>query len=150
MSFHNFELEWYQSQFERTVEFNLADSSVQCVRMHELLNDTEADEVLHANLFYPEVNGTGLLRQRIAALYRGADAGNILVTTGASEANNIICATLLKPGDEVIVISPGYRQVWGLAKNMGCRVKEAVLRPEDKWRLDLDRLDALCSRSTKL
>ena len=31
MDFQNFELETFQSQFERTVEYNLADSSVKCV-----------------------------------------------------------------------------------------------------------------------
>ncbi len=150
MPFQPFELEHYQSQFERTVEYNLADSSVQCARMPELLNDSEADELLRTGLSYPEVNGTGLLRQRVAGLYREATPGNILVTVGASQANSMVCSTILKPSDEVIVITPGYRQVWGLAKNLRCRVKEVVLRPEDHWKLDLDRLATLCTPSTKL
>jgi aspartate/methionine/tyrosine aminotransferase len=150
MPFQPFELEHYQSQFERTVEYNLADSSVQCANMRELVNDLEAEQLLRLTLFYPEVNGTRLLRERIAALYHGAGPGNIIVTVGASQANSLICSTLLEPGDEVIVISPGYRQVWGLAKNLGCRVKEAVLRPEAQWKLDLDLLNALCTDSTKL
>jgi aspartate/methionine/tyrosine aminotransferase len=148
--FHTFDLEHYQSQFERTVEYNLADSSVQCVNTHELVSDAEAGELLHVPLYYPEVNGTELLRERIAALYPDATANNVLVTVGASQANSIISSTLLEPGDEVIVISPGYRQVWGLAKNLGCRVQEVELRPEDNWQLDLDRLDSLCNKSTKL
>src|SRR5690349_8010336 len=148
--FHTFDLEHYQSQFERTVEYNLADSSVQCVNMRELLSDAEAKELLHVPLYYPEVNETELLRERIAALYPDATRDNVLVTVGAAQANSIICSTFLEPGDEVIVISPGYRQVWGLAKNLGCRVHEVELRPEDNWQLDLDRLDSLCNKSTKL
>jgi aspartate/methionine/tyrosine aminotransferase len=120
------------------------------VRMSELLDDAEAAELLRMSLFYPEVNGTALLRQRIAALYRGASAENVLVTVGASQANSLICSTLLKPGDEVVVVSPGYRQVWGLAKNLGCRVKEVVLSPDDEWRFGAERLEALCTNSTKL
>lgn len=150
MRFQPFDLEQYQSQFERTVEHNLADSSVQCLKMHELLNDSEANELLHIGLYYPEVNGTAVLRQKIAALYRAATPENILVTVGASQANSLICSALLKSGDEVVVVSPGYRQVWGLAKNLGCRVRELVLHPEDQWKLDLDHLHTLCSRSTKL
>ncbi len=150
MPFQIFDLERYQSQFERTVEYNLADSSVQCLRMHELLNSTETGELMHTNLYYPEVNGAALLRQKIASLYTRATPENVLVTVGAAQANNLICSTLLKPGDEVIVTSPGYRQVWGLAKNMGCKVREFVLRPEDHWRPNLDVLDAMCSSSTKL
>ena len=99
--------------------------------------------LLELPLYYPEVNGTTLLRERIAALYPNASAANVLVTVGAAQANWMVCNTLLEPGDEVIVVSPGYRQVWGLAKNAGCRVKETHLRPENNWRLNLDELESL-------
>jgi len=149
MDFQNFELEYFQSQFERTVEYNLADSSVECTDVRALLGD-DAAPLLSLPLPYPEVNGTALLRERIAALYPQAGPGNILVTVGAAQANWMVCSTLLDPGDEVIVISPGYRQVWGLAKNSGCRVHEVRLHAEDNWRLDLDRLESLASNKTKL
>jgi aspartate/methionine/tyrosine aminotransferase len=140
MSFHNFELEHFQSQFERTVEYNLADSSVECAGVRDLLGD-DATPLLELPLYYPEVNGTALLRERIAALYPDAKANNVLVTVGAAQANWMIAATLLGPGDGVVVISPGYRQIWGLAKNLGCIVKEVHLQPDNNWRLDLDRLE---------
>src|SRR5262249_16644106 len=124
MQFHNFELEYFQSQFERTVEINLADSSVKCANVSDLLLGEESRPLLELPLYYPEVNGTGLLRERIAALYPETSAGNVLVTVGAAQANWMVSSTLLQPGDEVVVVSPGYRQVWGLAKNLGCRVKE--------------------------
>ena len=150
MPFQPFELEHFQSQYERTVEINLADSSVQCVNTAELVNAVEAHELLTLPLYYPEVNGTRRLRERIAALYPGADAGNILVTVGASQANSMVCSTLLEPEDEVVVVSPGYRQVWGLAKNLGCRVREVELNPDNGWAIDLDRVDSLCSNATKM
>ncbi len=150
MQFQNFELEYFQSQFERSVEINLADSSVKCANVSDLLAGEDPRPLLEMPLYYPEVNGTGLLRDRIAALYRNASANNVLVTVGAAQANWMICSTLLDPGDEVIVVSPGYRQVWGLAKNLGCRVKEAQLRRENKWRLDLNELEALVTPRTKL
>jgi aspartate/methionine/tyrosine aminotransferase len=110
----------------------------------------DAGPLLNLPLYYPEVNGTALLRERIAALYPQAAAQNVLVTVGASQANALVCSTLLEPGDEVVVISPGYRQVWGLARNIGCRVRELPLRPEDDWRVDLDRLAKLAGSKTKL
>lgn len=150
MQFQNFDLEYFQSQFERTVEINLADSSVKCASVADLLTGEDPRPLLELPLYYPEVNGTGLLRERIAALYPDASAKNVLVTVGAAQANWIICGTLLEPGDEVIVVSPGYRQVWGLAKNLGCRVKEAQLRSENNWRLDLDELESLAGPNTRL
>src|SRR5215510_1155794 len=132
MSFHAFELEQFQSQFERTVEINLADSSVECAGVRDLLGE-DAAPLLELPLYYPEVNGTALLRERIAALYPDAKANNVLVTVGAAQANWMIANALLAPGDGVIVISPGYRQIWGLARNLGCKVKEVHLQADNHW-----------------
>lgn len=150
MNFQNFELEYFQSQFERTVEYNLADSSVKCAKVSDLLAGESAAQLTTLPLYYPEVNGTVRLRERIAALYPNAGPSNVLVTVGAAQANWMICATFLEPGDEVIVISPGYRQVWGLAKNAGCRVQEVQLHAENGWRLDLEELDRIAGPKTKL
>jgi aspartate/methionine/tyrosine aminotransferase len=150
MNFHNFDLEYFQSQFERTVEINLADSSVQCANVSDLLAGEDSRPLLELPLYYPEVNGTSLLRERVAALYPNASTDNVLVTVGAAQANWMVCSRLLEPGDEVIVVSPGYRQVWGLAKNLGCQVKETQLRRENNWRLDLDELESLAGAKTKL
>src|SRR5712671_7385548 len=150
MNFHNFELEYFQSQFERLVEINLADSSVQCANVSDLLAGEDPRPLLELPLYYPEVNGTALLRERIAALYPNASAANVLVTVGAAQANWMVCSTLLEPGDEVVVVSPGYRQVWGLARNLGCRVGEAQLRPDNDWQLDVDELESLAGAKTKL
>ena len=150
MTFHPFELEHYQSRWERSVELNLADSSVRCLTTNEWLTDAEQQALLGTGLFYPEVNGTATLRERIAMLYPGATAANVLVTVGAAEANSLVCETLLAAGDEVIVVSPGYRQVWGLAQSGGCSVRELTLRSEQGWRADMDELDALVTDRTRL
>jgi aspartate/methionine/tyrosine aminotransferase len=150
MDFHNFDLEYFQSQFERTVEINLADSSVKCANLSDLLAGEDPLPLLELPLYYPEVNGTTILRERIAALYPNASAANVLVTVGAAQANWMVCSTLLEQGDEVIVVSPGYRQVWGLAKNAGCQVKETQLCQENNWRLDLDEVESLATAKTKL
>ena len=150
MNFQNFDLEYFQSQFERTVEINLADSSVKCANVSDLLAGEDPRPLVELPLYYPEVNGTALLRERIAALYPNTSAANVLVTVGAAQANWMVCNTLLEPGDEAIVVSPGYRQVWGLAKNAGCRVKETQLRRENNWRLDVSELESLAGPKTKL
>lgn len=148
--FQEFDLEYFQSQFERTVEINLADSSVKCANVSDVLAGEDPRPLLELPLYYPEVNGTGLLRERAAALYPGASARNVLVTVGAAQANWMVCGTLLEPADNVIVVTPGYRQVWGMAKNLGCTVHEARLDPEHNWRLDLDELESMAGAKTKL
>ena len=150
MSFQPFDLEAYQSRWERTVEMNLADSSVQCLTTRDWLSADEQQHVLDTGLFYPEVNGTVLLRERIAALYPGATPAHVLVTVGAAQANSMICQALLEPGDEVVVMSPGYRQVWGLARTAGCIVRELPLDEGNGWRADVGLLDQIVNSRTKL
>lgn len=149
-AFTPFELEVYQSLYEHTVQYNLADSSVKCVTTREWLDEEEIERLLDTGLFYPEVNGTTALRNAVADLYPGATAANVLITVGASQANAMVCQTLLEPGDEVVVMTPGYRQVWGTARNMGCVVRDLPLRADAGWRIDLDALDVVVTPRTKL
>ena len=53
MNFQNFELEYFQSQFERTVEINLADSSVKCANVSDLLAGEDPQPLLELPLYYP-------------------------------------------------------------------------------------------------
>jgi aspartate/methionine/tyrosine aminotransferase len=150
MPFAPFELEEWQSRWETTVGYNLADSGVQAVRLGELLpNGAELARLLEVDLHYPPVAGTDLLRERIAA-WIGALPGNVLVTVGASEANAILAATLVEPGDEVVVMEPGYRQIRGIAQNAGARVRAFPLDQASGWRPDLEALDAAVTDRTKL
>lgn len=149
--FQPFLMERWQSLYEHEVELNLADSAVRCAPLGLLLGADDLDELAKLELFYPQVNGTDLLRARIAQTYAPAPAQDeVLVTVGAAEANALVCQTLLEPGDRVTVIEPGYRQVRGIAENLGCAVDVVQLRDETGWQLDLDELRASIGPRTKL
>jgi aspartate/methionine/tyrosine aminotransferase len=150
MPFIPFELEEWQSRWETTVAFNLADSGVTAVRLGDLLPDeAELRRFLDVDLHYPPVAGTPLLRERIAA-WLGAAPENVLVTVGASEANAILTSTLVEPGDEVVVMEPGYRQIRGIALNAGATVRDFPLEQERGWRPDLSALDEAVNERTRL
>jgi aspartate/methionine/tyrosine aminotransferase len=149
--FRPFQMERWQSLWEHDVEYNLADSAVRCAPLGLLLEGDELQQLASLELFYPEVNGTELLRERIAATYASPPRmDEILVTVGASEANALVCQTLLEPGDRVTVIEPGYRQVRGIAENLGCTVDVVQLHAEDGWELDIAALRAAIGPQTKL
>ena len=134
--FQPFLMERWQSLYEHEVDFNLADSAVRCAPLDFLLDPDDLAELGRLELFYPPVNGSEQLRQRIAATYTPAPGDDeVLVTVGAAEANALVCQTLLERGDRVTVIEPGYRQVRGLAENLGCAVDVVQLRYEDGWEL---------------
>ncbi len=152
--FQEFELENWQSKFEQTVRFNLSDSTIEPLTVADVLELAEEtpDILLDTALYYPEVNGERSLRTAIAGGYPGSGYGadDVLVTVGASEANALIVDALCAPGDHVIVMEPGYRQVWGMARNLGCDVSSFSLQPEEDWRPDLDQLALTVRPDTRL
>ena len=138
MTFHQFELERWQSTWENRVRFNLSESGVHPLSVRELLEIAKdgTDPLLDVRLGYSQSNGTDLLRQRIAALYPGATPDQVLVTTGSSEANFVACWRLIAPGDKVTVVVPNYLQTNGLARNFGAEVRELTLSFERGWEPD--------------
>lgn len=152
MTFTPFDLEYTQSVWEQKVDINLTESGVHPIRLDELLAEDgeKVAELLATEINYPHVNGNPELRERIAALYEGTDVDNILVTVGAAEANNIIMQTLMRPGDEVLTMTPTYKQVWGIAENTDHKVRSFRLQSENGWALDTDELNAGLNENTRI
>ncbi len=148
-----FALERFQSEWEHRVRFNLSESGVRPLSVRELLGDGPAvDALLDAPLIYTQTNGTMGLRERIAALYPGATAGHVQVTSGGSEANFVTAWRLVQPGDEVVVLVPTYLQVAGLVGAFGGIVREWPMildRAAGRWRPDLEALDRLVTAKTR-
>lgn len=146
-----FELERMMSIWENLVEYNLSESGVHPITIHELIDDPHViEDLLSTSLTYPQTNGSIELRERIAALYPGATSNNVLVTTGAAQANFSTIITVLEPGDEIIVMLPNYMQIWGIAKNINLNIKVFSLKEELDWGIDLDELNRTVSNNTKL
>jgi DNA-binding transcriptional MocR family regulator len=86
------------------------------------------------------------LRERIAALMRSqgmaVDAGRVLTTYGGTQAIDLICRALLRPGDAVAVETPGYFLLFDRLRQAGVTIVPVPRRPDG---LDLDALDAACT-----
>ncbi len=151
-AFQPFAMEQMMSEWENVVDVNLSESGVHPMTVGELLamDGREMNDLADVGMSYPQANGSVELREAIAALYPGASADQVLVTVGAAEANFLAVATFLEPGDEVVLVLPNYMQIWGLAHNRGCRVKEVHLDVERDWSLDPDALDAAVGPDTKM
>ena len=152
MTFTPFDLEYTQSIWEQKVDINLTESGVHPIRLDELLDEDgeKVAQLLATEINYPHVNGNPDLRENIAALYDGAGVENVLVTVGAAEANNIIMQTLMRPGDELVTMTPTYKQVWGIAENNDHRVRSFQLKSDEGWALDIDGLNAQVSDKTRI
>ena len=139
MPIEPFDLERWQSLHEHHTGINLSESGAHPLQVRELAAGRDLDALLGQALEYTQTNGTVPLRERIAALYGGASAANVLVTNGGAEANLLACWRLIEPGDEAVVVHPTYMQIPGLVRSFGGAVREVWLEPEAaRWRLDLD------------
>ena len=151
MKLEPFAMERWQSTYENTVEYNLSESGVHPLAVHELVGDGAlADRLLATELGYSQSNGTAELRRAIARLYTGADEANVLVSNGSAEA---ICAavwSLVEPGDDVVLMLPNYMQIHGLARAFGGNIRPFQLKAELAWQPDLEELRRAVTRSTKL
>lgn len=164
MRLEPFEMERLQSIWEHRVAWNLSESGVEPLRLEELA-DTEEDRtaLFMQELAYTQTNGTVDLRTAIAALYPGATPDQIEVTNGGSEANCVALWQLLEPGDRLVLMTPNYMQIPGLARGLGAILDEWPLvydgtsfdsrdgsLAQGRWRADLDALESLVTDRTKL
>ena len=132
-----FEMERYQSTWEKVVEYDMAESGIRPVTMRELVElGFDLDTALDVPLGYNQTNGTQQLRERIADSYPGATADHILVTNGTSEANFLVALTLLEAGDDLAFQTPNYMQFRGLPASYAAQVRPFRLLPETNWEID--------------
>src|SRR5690242_13393767 len=123
MKIKPFTLERWQSIWENQVGLNLSESGVHPLTVEELVDDPdEMMRMLTQPLGYSQTNGTEPLRARVAELYPGAKAQNVLMTSGCSEANFVCVWALVEPGDDVVFMQPNYLQISGVAQSLGASV----------------------------
>jgi len=146
-----FALERMMSLWENKVEYNLSESGVHPMTTEELVTDPkQIEELLSTGLNYAPANGIPRLRENIAALYPGTSQDNILVTSGAAQANFTTLWTLMEPGDEIVMMMPNYMQIWGIAKNFGLNLKTFSLNEELDWAVDVSGLEQAVTDQTKM
>ena len=151
MKIKPFTLERWQSIWENQVSINLSESGVHPLTVEALV--TEGDQlarVLRQPLGYSQTNGSEQLRSRVAELYAGASAANVLMTSGCSEANFVSVWGLLDPGDEIVFVQPNYMQISGVAEAMGAIVRPLWLRESLGWQIDPAELRQAISKRTKM
>ena len=152
MRLEAFALERLQSTWENRVAWNLAESGVHPLRVEELAETAADREALFGqHLGYTQTNGTPELRSLVAAMYPGATAEHVEITNGGSEANFIVSWRLLEPGDEMVMMTPNYMQLGGIARALGAVVRSwPLVETASRWAPDLDALDAMVSSATKI
>jgi aspartate/methionine/tyrosine aminotransferase len=113
-----------------------------------------ADALLDGRNQYPPMAGVPELRHAVAAANKrfygiAADPnGEVVVTSGATEAITACLMALLNPGDEVVLIEPLYDTYLPVVKLLGAVPKLVRLSPPD-WDLPRAALAAAFGPRTK-
>jgi aspartate/methionine/tyrosine aminotransferase len=156
MRIETFRMERMQCLFEHEVEYNLSESGVQPMTLEELLGGEDPlQDLLAAEIGYPQSNGSLALRERIASFYPHAEADHVTVVNGGSEANFITLWTLLEKGDRLAFMLPNYMQGWGLGRHFGAGTDTFRLRVRHeggsrRWALDIETLERAVTPDTKV
>lgn len=157
MKLERFELERWMTTWELDVDYDIAESGIYPLSLEELYNligpdesGKLADTILKTRLGYSEARGTLALRSVIADSFSRATPDDVLVTTGAIEANFLIFNALVQEGDHVVAVAPAYQQLLSVPRAITTNVSEwSVVRGEG-FRYDLDQLESLVRPQTKL
>lgn len=155
MKIETFDLERWMTTYEVNVDYDIAESGIYPLSMRELLELEDdggemLERLLDTRLGYSEAPGSLELRTLLAATYKDTGPENILITTGAIEANFLLFNVLLEPEDHVVAVYPAYQQLYSVPRAIGCDVSLWKLRQEDGFRFDLDELERLVRPNTRL
>jgi aspartate/methionine/tyrosine aminotransferase len=105
--------------------------------------------------FYAPNPGIPPLREAIAAYlkrnHRNVGTARVAVTASGVNALMLVAQALLSPGDRVVIPTPAWPNMDGIARVMGAEVTDMPLRLMNGiWRADLDELLAAITPETKL
>jgi DNA-binding transcriptional MocR family regulator len=124
-----------------------ASAELHPVRELSRLTDAVFAQAGAAALMYGDPDGVWTLREELVR--RGGSAGfatdpqEIVVTTGGRQAIDLVCRTILRPGDVAVTESPTYMGALVSMQDSGARVLGV---PYDEQGLDVDALEAVLAR----
>jgi aspartate/methionine/tyrosine aminotransferase len=134
-------MEW--AKLSSSAHFNLATSGLTNVMLAEFPFRAAELEITGGGYGYSP------LLERIARL-TGAPSECIVTAEGTSMANHLAAATLLEPGDEVVIERPAYGLLLDLLHYLDARVRRVERRFEDDFAISLGEMEKAITPATRL
>ncbi|GAK47824.1 aminotransferase [Secundilactobacillus oryzae JCM 18671] len=156
MEIAGFGVEEWLNVWEKSATYDIAQSTVSSMTMHEVLNlDGENGQSFYQMLDEQKMNygwieGSPEFKEEVAKLYDHVAPENILQTNGATGANHLALYSLIEPGDHVISEYPSYQQLYDIPKSLGAEVDFWHIKEDADWYPDIDELKALIRPDTKM
>src|SRR5215471_1388913 len=138
---HSDYMHWAKTQSR--ARYNLATSGVGAFPLSEL-GPLPPLEINGDNSY-----GYAPLKQAIARKC-GVDPACVVTAAGTSMANYLAIATLLDPGDEVLIEHPTYGLLTDALQYVGAELRRFPRREESGWAIDVDEVRRAITPRTKL
>jgi aspartate aminotransferase len=135
-----------ESEGKKIIRLNLGDP--------DLATPPEIIEAAYASMKagktkYSSSYGELNLRQKIAEIH-GVKTENVVITPGSKWAIFSTMFLMLKNGGNVIIPTPYWTAYDLIAKSFGAQTKLLRTEMEDGWKIDLDKLESLIDKNTKM
>jgi aspartate/methionine/tyrosine aminotransferase len=134
-------MHWAKTQGR--ARYNLATSGVGAFPIAELPSVPEFE--INGDNSY----GYAPLKEAIARKC-GVDPACVVTADGTSMANHLAFATLLDPGDEVLIEHPTYGLLLDALQYIGAEIRRFPRREENGWAVEVDEVRRAVTPKTKL
>ena len=155
MNIKSFKVERWLNTYENDADYEMAETDVKPFTLKELLElgdfENLEEQILNIKLGYNPTSGSDKLKETVASLYRyNTKPENVLITTGAIEADYHVTNSLVNKGDTVIAQFPAYQALYSTAEARGAKIKYWRMKPENEYKPDINELKRLIDEKTKL
>ncbi|CAL5222183.1 g4510 [Coccomyxa viridis] len=148
-----FKLERFFAKYELTSPYALCSSDCEPLSMSEALDlaDEECKQMWdQLGLAYTDPQGALPLRQEICKLYKTVSTEDVIVAA-PQELISMAFHAMLRPGDHVVSMFPGYQSLYEIARHIGCDVSfwEPEVQKDGGFVFEVQQLSKLVTSKTR-
>ena len=128
---------------------NLAESTSSNLKLGELLDLIDIEELRALPLGYGSAQGSAPLREVVSAL-TGVPPDMVLTTQGTALALFLLAFEVCGPKSEAVLTTPCFPPARDALAACGVRIREVKLRFDEGYRIDVARIAGALSPATRL
>jgi len=135
-----------ENEGKKIIRLNLGDP--------DLATPNEIIEAAYASMKagktkYSSSYGESKLREKLAELH-GVEAESVVITPGSKWGIFATMYLIMKTGGNIVVPTPYWTAYDLIAKSLGAQTKLLRTEMEDGWKVDLEKLEAMIDKDTRM
>jgi len=135
-----------ESEGKKIIRLNIGDPDLETPT--EII-EAAYDAMKRGKTKYSSSYGETKLREKLAEIH-GVSVDNVVVTSGSKWGIFATMYLMLKSGGNVIIPTPYWTAYDLIAKSLGAQTKLLKTELDDNWRIDLEALEKLIDRETRM